>query len=522
MNRASEFQSYYTKSTPILNYMINMLQLGDGESILEPCGGDGVFVDSLLSTNSSANIDILELNPEAVTFLKEKYKKKLNVSVKETDTLLDNDILLHRKKYDKIIGNPPYGAKNDTQRKICLNRMYPGLYTKESYTLFLYACINCLREEGILSYIIPDTFLSLHRHVAVRKFLLTKTKIKELALFPSSFFPGVNFGYANLCIITLIKSSDIEQNLRNEICIRRGFRRVEELEKKEGGKTKIVSQKEIYENVGSAFLFNSTDKISKLINDDSLLKIGNLAHCVTGFYSGNDQKYLHPIDRCIKNARKYQVISKEFISKSPLSDNEKVNGISSPECFVPIVKGGNVEYVKPVQWFMNWSKQAILEYKASKKCRFQNSAFYFKKGIGIPMIRSSKLTGALIDYQLFDQSIVGVFPKDESLILYLLGFFNSQVCTELISAINPSANNSANYIKKIPFIEPNAEFKDKVENIVNKIISELKIGNSNIQKFQEELDVLFSNLYLENKGCKHRLEKKLKKGKQLSIYGLGS
>lgn len=91
------------------------------------------------------------------------------------------------------------------------------------------------------------------------------------------------------------------------------------------------------------------------------------------------------------------------------------------------------------------------------------------------MIRSSKLTGALIEGRLFDQSIVGVFPKEEKWIFYLLGFFNSSVCTELINAINPSTNNSANYIKKIPFIVPCDKTKNKVDALVQNIIVTLKM-----------------------------------------------
>ncbi|WP_454944696.1 Eco57I restriction-modification methylase domain-containing protein [Capnocytophaga granulosa] len=518
MNNSLKYQAYYTKSDPILSYMTNMLNLGENETVLEPCGGDGAFVDKVLEQKNSVRVSVFELNSESALFLHNKYRSYNNVYVKETDTLLDNQILSHTKKYDKIIGNPPYGARNDLKKKEILSRLYSDFYTKESYTLFLYVCTQCLREGGILSFIIPDTFLSLHRHLAIRKFLLTKTKIKEITLFPSSFFPGINFGYANLCIITLEKSSDIEQNLQNNICIRTNFNNVKELEVRDIGQTKFISQKSVYENIGSAFFFNSTDKILELINDDSVLKIGDIASCVTGFYSGNDKKYLHPIDYSVKNAKNYQIVNKDNIRYSSLSDEEKLYGIDIAQCFIPIVKGGNVEYLKPNQWFMNWSKQAISEYKSSKKCRFQNSSFYFKNGIAIPMIRSSKLTAALINRRLFDQSIVGVFPKDESLILYLLGFFNSDICTTLISTINPSTNNSANYIKKIPFIEPTLEFLHKVDALVEKILVYLANGENNIQEFKEQLNLLFSDLYLKNIGRKLQSKGKTAMNKQLNLF----
>ena len=421
-----------------------------------------------------------------------------NISIKLTDTLLDVNITNRNKLYDKIIGNPPYGARNDSQKKNALNTIYKGLYTKESYTLFLYACIQCLKEGGELSFIIPDTFLSLHRHLSIRRFLLTNTRIKELALFPSSFFPGVNFGYANLCIITLVKSSDIQKNLDNTFILKSGFKNVDELDvSNKWCYNKKVSQLSVYKNISSAFMFNSTEELTRIINNDSIQTIGDIATCVTGFYSGDDKSYLHPIDNSVKNSKKYTVMPMENLRITPLSEDEKRFGIDNHKCFVPIVKGGNIAYIKPNQWFMDWSTQAIKEYRNSKKCRFQNSNFYFRNGIGIPMIRSTKLTGALIDGRLFDQSIVGVFPHDDSLTNYLLGFFNSSICTRLIQTINPSTNNSANYIKKIPFVEPGTSIKTEVDNIVCEIISSIRKGNTEHDIFEKKLDMIFDSLYLD-------------------------
>ena len=87
MNEALVYQAHYTKSDPILNYMIGMLDFHPHDSILEPCGGDGVFVDKILEKNPKANICVFELNPKAVLGLKDKYRGEENIQIKETDTL---------------------------------------------------------------------------------------------------------------------------------------------------------------------------------------------------------------------------------------------------------------------------------------------------------------------------------------------------------------------------------------------------------------------------------------------------
>lgn len=489
-----KYQAYYTKSDYIVDYMVSMLNLQPCESILEPCGGDGVFVDKIRQMGNGVSIDVLELNPLSVDLLKEKYKHCNNIFIKHTDTLLDEAVINCRKTYDKIIGNPPYGARNDKDKKNLLNILYPNLYTKESYTLFLYLCTRSLKEGGRLCFILPDTFLSLHRHESLRKFILTNAKILELSMFPSSFFPGIKFGYANLCIITLEKCSNITENLKNNIVVRSDFRDVSELVKQKGPGATTINQGEVLNNVSSAFMFKSSSLI-ELINSRSILKIGDIADCVTGFYSGEDKKYLHPVNHEIKNAKKYTCASPLSVRRHPLSDIEKRDGISAKDNLIPIVKGGNIEYIKPTLWFMDWSEKSVGEYRLSKKCRFQNSDYYFKEGIAIPMIRSSKMTAALMECRLFDQSIVGVFPKDIKLLKYLLAFFNTEVCTEIINAINPSTNNSANYIKKIPFIIPDDEVKQRVDNIVDEIIGSLKSGNGKIDALKAELDGIFNGIY---------------------------
>ena len=51
------YQAYYTKSAPIVEYMIGLLNLKGEEHIFEPCAGDGVFIDAILSAFSNIKID---------------------------------------------------------------------------------------------------------------------------------------------------------------------------------------------------------------------------------------------------------------------------------------------------------------------------------------------------------------------------------------------------------------------------------------------------------------------------------
>ena len=479
--------------------MVNKLSLQASDKIFEPCGGDGVFVEAILSENEFAYIDICELNPKSVEILNEKFSDCLNVSIRECDTLLDTELKFNSSFggiYDKIIANPPYGAWQDYEKRAILKKMYPELYAKESYGLFLYRCIELLKEDGILSFIIPDTFLNLHMHKALRKHIFTNTQIVELALFPSSFFPGVNFGYANLSIITLRKQSDFKACMNNTFSVINKFSKVEQLNNVNGNtlKTYTFKQEDVFNNPDHAFLIAENSNVLKLINQ-SKFKVGDIADCVTGFYSGNDKRFLQVISTDLKNGKNYDLVNSKTINSDYKNNPKILNGIENEQHFLPIVKGGNTKYVKPESWFMNWSKEAVQHYKINKKARFQNPKYYFKFGIGVPMISSSSITASLIENKLFDQSIVGIFPKDESLTYYLLAFFNSPTCNKLIRTLNPSANNPANYIKKIPVIIPDKSVLELITEKTKKIVDEVRTTGSYDEKKELEIWGMIENTY---------------------------
>jgi len=108
---------------------------------------------------------------------------------------------------------------------------------------------------------------------------------------------------------------------------------------------------------------------------------------------------------------------------------------------------------------------------------------------------SKSITGALIENRLFDQSIVGVFPKEESILFFLLSFFNSPTCNQLIRTINPSTNNSANYIKKIPFLIPEDKHLLNINQNIQQILLQIKETGQYDLKLEIENNELIKELY---------------------------
>ncbi len=464
------FCSYYTNNDQIVDYMVSKIDLNG--KILEPCGGDGVFIDKIIEKNFNAKIDTLDSNQIAIGNMLNKYENNKNILIWYGDTLFDDKLDKKTNSYDSIIGNPPYGAWQSIDRRKNLKLKYPNCYVKESYTMFLIRCFELLKKNGRLCFIIPDTFLYLHRHEGLRKMLLEKSCIEEILTFPSKLFPGVHFGYAKLSIITLIKRKDKDNKIKvyDNIKQHSDFSKIKN---NEIGPTHILKQSDIVNNNSYAFEMSNYDINIKKIKEVSN-NFSKYCDCVTGIYTGDNKKFIKRKNGTIKNSKGYLDLDKNDID------------------YIPLVKGTSEKaYICEDNWFIDWSTNAIKYYNENKKARYQNSQYYFKKGIAYPMVKSKNSKAVLIDNRVFDQSIVGIFPKDDKLLLYILGFMNSSTFTKLLFIINPSANGSANYIKKIPFIEPSETIIERINKLVEEIIDDYTKYNNN----QQIIDNIISDLY---------------------------
>ncbi|MBL5963663.1 hypothetical protein, partial [Enterobacter asburiae] len=125
-------------------------------------------------------------------------------------------------------------------------------------------------------------------------------------------------------------------------------------------------------------------------------------------------------------------------------------------------------------------------YKENKKARFQNSSFYFKEGIALPMVSSSRISASYMIDSVFDQGVVGIFPHDRNNLECLIIYLNSSLASKLMKGlVNGSANNSANYIKKLPIPKFSDKARSKALNIFNKIKADNNLDYEEIDKFVE-------------------------------------
>ena len=434
--------------------MVSKLNIAQSEAILEPSGGEGHFIDAILRAGFKGSIDTFEISRTAFDTLSQKFIED-NVNINFSNTLWDeklDEVASSGGKYDGIVGNPPYGAWLEPAERVGLKAKYDGIYSRETYSLFLYRCLSLLRPGGTLCFIIPDTFLFLHNHTKLRKTLFKEFLISEILIFPSKLFPGIAFGYSNLSIITIQKPVAHVSPVENTLIVKKGFRDSKEFQDEDTPhhvKVQSVLQKDVLQTVGTQLILDPSIKGFDL---ESMGKLGDIADCVTGIYTGDNTRFIGVLESGIKGGKNYSQVPKDqvdfnFDSLTPLKNGKK---------FIPILKGSSTSrFVRDSNpWVVQWDEEAHCHYSQNKKARFQNSKYYFRKGIAVPMVKSKNIRVTEFQGLVFDQSIVGIFPIENKYHSFILAFLNTKLATKLIHMINPTANNSANYLKRIPIPMP--------------------------------------------------------------------
>jgi tRNA1(Val) A37 N6-methylase TrmN6 len=500
-----KYQTYFTSDQALSSYMVSLLRLEVNDKLLEPCAGEGHLLAAALDINKYISSVVYELHPEHAKNLKLKFSNLKNVEIRERDTIFCPDLDLCESfdhKFTKILGNPPYGGWQEYDRRTELKRKYPGFYIKETYTVFLLRCLKLLAEKGRLVFIIPDTFLYLHSHINIRRYLLEKFTIESIDVFRSSLFPGISFGYAGLCIISIRAEKPKSNHSFSVRCINSLGDFTESTNMKSNGNN--IIQKDIFDSESLSIPISANESVfSKLSNN--IIKMVDIADCVTGFYSGNDRVFLRKASALVKGSADYLIVNSSSIETKPSTLKNPLNGIEGSKHFIPILKGGGYNFMKPTQWYVDWSQDAVEDYKTNKKSRFQNSSYYFKTGIGFPMVTSKHPTAALIEESLFDQSIVGIFPKSSVDLYFLLAYCNSPVFWVCLKDINPSANNSARYILKTSVILPDEDTLKYISLKTQELLVELKQANKQVLCEILQQEIIDSIMKYVHKQVSHKL-----------------
>ncbi len=196
-----ETGSFYTPNK-LIEYMIGYINNRISPcSILEPSAGDGRFVEYL--NKISSNITLVEFDQQKIVELKKLYKNPIKCECSDFITYSLNK----KKKYDLIIGNPPYISKKSIpkeQYESSLNiAEYFGLdksIVQNLWVSFVLSSIKMLNDKGSIFFVLPFEFLQVQYAEKLRIFLEKKFDTIEIITFEERVFTNIE---QDICLVYL-------------------------------------------------------------------------------------------------------------------------------------------------------------------------------------------------------------------------------------------------------------------------------------------------------------------------------
>lgn len=197
--------AYYTRQDICFGIVNNLPEAKDFDtiSILEPSIGVGNFLPCLIEKYSSVTsviIDVVDINPASIELLKEMVAK-MNVPENFTINFIIGDFLLYNfnKKYDIVIGNPPYMKLSKDKKLAALYKS--SAVNKDTNNIFAFFIEKALTLGDYVSLIVPKSLVNAPEFNATRA-LINNYALTHFIDFGEKAFKGVKIETISFTINT--------------------------------------------------------------------------------------------------------------------------------------------------------------------------------------------------------------------------------------------------------------------------------------------------------------------------------
>jgi type I restriction-modification system DNA methylase subunit len=340
--------------------------------------------------------------------------------------------------FDIVLANPPYGITCEDPLRF---QYFPRIrgedtQSKDSYGLFIARGLQLLKSDGILTYIVSDTWRTIRTHRPLRQKLLQETQVMHVLDLP----PWVFDATVNTCILSLRQRVSPEDH--NLIAVDMRNLPAGDWNELEANFTAIATQipdvqtttyarytypQSLIKTYGNLSFFIGSPKLHNLMEDvDSFNKPGDnnslisyeielnsrriklfrfgdyyivkggakcwlgigLFKIVSGIKTGNNNKYLRLIGE--KAQKVFSLVDAKYVLSmneiTKLSGHQRLHGITNEKHFVPFemglpsnAKGGILPcyYQTPSQIAIDWSPSAIKSMRSEPHSDLANAEFRF-------------------------------------------------------------------------------------------------------------------------------------------------
>ena len=308
--------SFYTGGE-IAEDFVKDLNFNNGQIIFDPACGSGSFL--FRSNASESQIYGLDNDPIAVMIAKFNYFIKFP-SGKYPNIFCDDFFSWHsnntERRFDYVIGNPPYGANLDLKK---INSEY--ITSSESFSFFVEIGYKTLKEGGVFRYLLPEALLNVRKHNDVRNFILNNTNLRKIKKY-SKKFSGV---MSDLYMI------DLTHKLTDEVHF-------------VSNNVENIIPKKFFKSLNNCIFVNLSALDIKIIEKINLLKAYDLSTSIFGLgvvTGDNSKKLFDTISKDAepiytgKEVEKYNLLpAKNYI----VFDREKLQQVAPDEIYRAPIK----------------------------------------------------------------------------------------------------------------------------------------------------------------------------------------
>jgi len=319
------------------------------KTFCDPCCGSGNFIMRAVELGfQPENIYGFDIDPVAVALTKKRIFEKTGYI---SDTILEIDFLEYISRnpglfFDYIFTNPPWGKKLLKKAKDTYAAAFKAGKSTDTSSLFFFAALSCLKENGILGFLLPEAFFNISTFENARVKSLNLC-IKRLIDYGKSFRGLMTKAQAIVLCNTppAVKDHQIQCKIKNG-----SFKR---------------SASSFLCNPKSILNFHCKKEEAEVINHIFSIPHTTLtgkAKWGLGIVTGNNKKFCKN-----KAAKNHMPVYK--------GSDIKINGLEPPTCFIPNDLS-LYQQVAPATLF-EAPQKLIYKFISSKLCFFLDSEQHY-------------------------------------------------------------------------------------------------------------------------------------------------
>ncbi|MCA0971175.1 BREX-1 system adenine-specific DNA-methyltransferase PglX [Halobacillus litoralis] len=450
----------YSTPQETVDYMVNTVSRHlesqhEEPQILDPSTGDGIFVRTLVQSGyTPSQIHAYDVDPaipaqyEGIHYAHQDFLKAEGTN-----------------RFDAIIGNPPYKSKRQssyfTENRDVLAEQFQDIGVHNMYSLFIYKGLQLLKEGGILTMIVQDSFLTNVYYKHFRNYLLNHSEIQEVILAPRRLF---HHGKADVrTSILTIKKAPAKDGHTVRLVDRLTY---QQYENPPETSVQYLPQTVFKKLPNYNFAINVPEEVLELFRSH-YKPLEHIVPIKTGVSTGNDGRFLRKADE-----------------------------ITDAEDWIPFYKNGGAKdgwYYPPKHYIhKDWRSLSQNE----KKFTIRNPSYLYQEGITCSSMGVKFSASYLPKGSLFGVN-ANLFPDKQEDLYYLLGLLNSSLVKYILrKVLNRTNMVTSGYIKKIPYIRPSEEQKSIVVKKAETLVEKKKENPEySTEQLHQEIDDIIFDVY---------------------------